>query len=571
MAFSGAAPSGILATDRRHGLSPRSFEAAGLGAVVTLLIAAPWLRPGYLFGTDWPGPRRFDWPAQVSSAAAAEISLAALSSLIGGEATGKVLVVAILFAAGALAYRAIPADSFAARAAAASLFVVNPFVYGRLHYGQLFLLAGYALLPWTATRLRALCASPSWINSLLLGVSVALVGVFTAHLVLVAAVMAVAVTAAYAVVADRRTFLAAVTPHLALSAVAALVLSSYWVVPFLLGKGSEAAVIAGTGGGELQAYRAVPDPALGLLPNLLGLYGFWAEASGRFTSMKDFVPAWPVILCAILAVCAAGVVSAWRGKDRSLRPWVAGLVAAGAVAVVLEAGVSSPLTSPPADWLDSHLALYRGMRDAGKWASLLALAYSQLLGLGVDAVLTRLAALRLPDSRLEWLHGAAVTALIAVPLFYGNGVLFGAHGEIRPSAYPTGWYQADHLVASDPGHARALFLPWHLYMSYSFVRNENNVIASPAPAFFSVPVLVSPDPEIPGTAPPANPDQQAVGELVRARPYGDWAGTLRARGIRYILLAHELDWQTYAFLDGAPGIEHVGLFQSIDVYRIASP
>src|SRR5437899_11502227 len=75
---------------------------------LTLLIAGPWLLPGYIFGTDWPGPRRFDFPTSVASSAPLSAGLAAVSWVIGGEVTGKLFVLSILFAAGALTYRSLP-------------------------------------------------------------------------------------------------------------------------------------------------------------------------------------------------------------------------------------------------------------------------------------------------------------------------------------------------------------------------------------------------------------------------------------------------------------------------------
>ena len=42
-----------------------------------------------------------------------------------------------------------------------------------------------------------------------------------------------------------------------------------------------------------------------------------------------------------------------------------------AIGFVLEMGVSQPQTAGLVTWLDSHFVLYRGMRDAGKWAALL--------------------------------------------------------------------------------------------------------------------------------------------------------------------------------------------------------
>src|SRR5260370_18627591 len=94
------------------------------------------------------------------------------------------------------------------------------------------------------------------------------------------------------------------------------------------------------------------------------------------------------------------------------------------------------------------------------------------------------------------------------------------HGELRPAQYPAGWYQADRLLLADPHPGRAVFLPWHLYLALSFVDNTNKVVASPAPSFFSIPVVISPNPEIPGIAAPGDPDQVAVSGLVTAAPSG---------------------------------------------------
>jgi hypothetical protein len=68
------------------------------------------------------------------------------------------------------------------------------------------------------------------------------------------------------------------------AACAALVISSYWIVPLLAGRGYEGSVISTTGEGAIAAYASVPDASLGLVPNLMGLFGFWAETTGRFTS-----------------------------------------------------------------------------------------------------------------------------------------------------------------------------------------------------------------------------------------------------------------------------------------------
>jgi hypothetical protein len=283
--------------------------------------------------------------------------------------------------------------------------------------------------------------------------------------------------------------------------------------------------------------------------------------------MKAFMPLWPTVLSILLVMAAFGAVWAFRQGRDQVGAWVAGLLIAAAIALVLESGVSSPVTRGLVTWLDATFPVYRGMRDAGKWAALLALVYSQLIALGTAAMLGWIRTRPMPKASTEWLGAVAASLLLALPLFYGNGLLFGMHGEIKPSQYPAGWYAADRALLADSHPARTLFLPWHEYMTYSFVRNQNSVVASPAPTFFSTPVVVDTNPELPGGAASTDPDQLAISELVKMGDQSGWAEVLAARNIKYVLLAREVDWKSYDYLDRQSDLTQVGDYGSIVLYR----
>jgi hypothetical protein len=206
------------------------------------------------------------------------------------------------------------------------------------------------------------------------------------------------------------------------------------------------------------------------------------------------------------------------------------------------------------------------MRDAAKWAALLALVYSQLVPLGVLAFSAWVHKSRTPKRR-ALAEGVILAFGLALPLYYGNGLLFGMHGQIRPSAYPAGWYAADRVLATDHTGGRAIFLPWHLYLSLSFVNNANRIIASPAPYFFSVPVVVSSNPEYPPISHPEDADQLTLSGLVASGGRADWASGLAARNVRYVLLAREVDWRRYSYLREQAGLELVGDYGSILLFR----
>src|ERR1700736_3439631 len=195
------------------------------------------------------------------------------------------------------------------------------------------------------------------------------------------------------------------------------------------------------------------------------------------------------------------------------------------------------------------------MRASGKWAAIPALVRARLVPLGVTVVIGAVRT-RVPSRCRRDLTLALVTGLaLALPLYYGNGLLFGMHGQVRPSQYPSGWYQADRLLLADPHPGRAVFLPWHLYLAMSFVDNTNKVVASPAPSFFSIPIVISPNPEIPGLAASGDPDQVAVSGLVTAAHAGDWGPILARHNIKYVLLAREVDWRGDSYFPDQRGLE----------------
>jgi hypothetical protein len=207
------------------------------------------------------------------------------------------------------------------------------------------------------------------------------------------------------------------------------------------------------------------------------------------------------------------------------------------------------------------------MRDAGKWAALLALVYSQLVALGAAAILEWLRKRERDNPKAEWFGFVATGLLVAFPLYYGNGLLYGMHDGILPSQYPPGWYSADRVLTADSHPGRTLFLPWHEYMAMPFIRNENAVVASPAPSFFSTPVLVSTDPEVAGIAPPNDPEQRAISVLVAAGSQGHWEQVLADHHIKYVLLARVVNWSSYVYLGDQPGLVLLGDYGSIVLYR----
>src|SRR5438094_5675025 len=103
----------------------RTFAPFGWAVSLSAVITGPWFGPGFIFGTDGPGPTHFTLPNELSSSAPISATLAMASFAIGAEVTGKALVIGSLLAAAILSYRCLPNRGFVASAAASAVYVVN--------------------------------------------------------------------------------------------------------------------------------------------------------------------------------------------------------------------------------------------------------------------------------------------------------------------------------------------------------------------------------------------------------------------------------------------------------------
>src|SRR5437879_5601246 len=167
-------------------------------AFLALLVTAPWLAPGYIFGTDWPGPRRLAFPNGLDSSDLLQLAFAVTGKVLSAEIAAKLVIFIILLLAAFTAYEALPLNGLAPRSIASLVYLLNPFVYGRLHYGQVFLLAGYAILPWVALRIRHLVIQPGRGTAVVAAASLTLLGTLDLHLLVPASLLVTALSITHA-------------------------------------------------------------------------------------------------------------------------------------------------------------------------------------------------------------------------------------------------------------------------------------------------------------------------------------------------------------------------------------
>jgi hypothetical protein len=422
------------------------------------------------------------------------------------------------------------------------LFTVNPFIYERMANGQLYVLMGYSLLPailaLAVRPLRSLVATAA-LGGLIFAVSVAL----SVHYLFIGLLLLMTVVLAHFALRQKRVVRAG-----AGIAGSGLALSMYWLIPAMRAIRTMQSHVTSL---DLSAFRTLSDPVWGLAVNVAGLYGFWRPGPPL---VKSHLSGWPFLLLAMLIVVGLGLHEMWghRPAGRALAlscgvlALVGGLLAAGAEGVAAGMYV----------WLFEHIPGFKVMREAEKFAALVALGYAAGFGAGAEAIvrpLTRKAPRVL-----------CVLCVAAIPLAYGYTELGGFDGYARPSQTPARWAAADRAMA--PG-ATALALPWQAYLQVPWFGNR--VVANPVQGYFDRPVISADDTEAGSiTTETSDPRslflQFCLSEGNRLTEFGRLLAPL---GIRYVILAKVPGAQSFAWLDRQHDMRRVFEAATIAVYE----
>jgi hypothetical protein len=157
----------------------------------------------------------------------------------------------------------------------------------------------------------------------------------------------------------------------------------------------------------------------------------------------------------------------------------------------------------------------------------------------------------------------AAAIVLAVPAAWGFG------GELRPVHLPPEWAQARAAVDKEPG--TVLALPWFQYYTLDLARDR--LTLGIAPYYFGGDVIAASDPRLTAEhreeiSDPRYPAIDGVVEAARdGRPVSD---ELAADGVRWVVLQHDVDWQSYTGVAEDPGLELVVSGPTLDLYRVTA-
>ncbi|WP_144206269.1 hypothetical protein [Mycobacterium tilburgii] len=387
--------------------------------LLTLLVAGPLLRPGYLLLRDAVStPRSYlsDTALGLTApprAAPQDFAVALASHVIDGGVVVKALLVLGLWLAGWGAARlvttALPDAGIAGRFVAVTLAVWNPYVAERLLQGHWSLLVGYGSLPWVAAAvLRLRFGGPGFFA---LAWWIALAGLTPTGLMLAATVGLACVAASGT---GRPRWLCA-TAVLGAGLVAALP----WLVAAATGPSMAGTKAASTLGVVAFAPRA--EPGLDTLGSLAGLGGIWNSEAVPSSRATLFAAVSTLVL---LSVVAAGLPTVLR--RRAVVPLLMLAAAAVLVPAALATGTGLHLLAAVVDAAPGLGVL----RDGQKWVALAVPGYT-LAGAGAVVTVRR------------WLPApadvaAALTCCLALIALLPDAA-WGVGGKVAAVHYPPGW------------------------------------------------------------------------------------------------------------------------------------
>ena len=473
------------------------------------------LQDGYLLQVDAVfGPRA----APIGRGFGAPVGLlqAAGVELVGGAWTGRLWALATLFLAGFAPMVVLRHAKWFAQAAAGVLGMLNPWVYDRFVEGQWGVLNAAAGLFLAVAAWEVLEDRPGLLPALVLGACAAAVAVLDPHALGPLAVLGLG-AALSARVWRRRALLAWAGASVAVAGI----LLAYPVASFFLddNRGGYSTVRQFTRA-DFTFFRSVSSDDVGLIPNLIGLYGYWGERVGRFPLANADAGWWPIAAAVVVAATLAG---AWVRRERA---W---LLLCGVVGLAISASTALPGGVDAATTLARHVPLVAAYREPQKWSELWLVAIVVLSASAVDALTRR---------GRPWIGPALAYALVLCSLFpAGVAQIRTVPSIVEPVEYPEYWsHTAQYLERAVPDGEQILVLPWHLYQPLDV--SEGRVVANPARVVFPGRLIVPQNLEIPGRFSEVSSRYDRIGAVIRRRGYRSCAvaRAIRREGVRWVLV-----------------------------------
>ncbi|MFA5108964.1 MAG: hypothetical protein WC458_00235 [Patescibacteria group bacterium] len=550
--------------------------------LVILAIVAPWLlHSGYLFLTDmaWGMNINLDW---TNVWFLFNLIIKGLSFIFSIAFLEKIFITGVLFLillGGRFFVKTVLARDWLESATGGpvssrglvfvlSLFALfNPFVYDRALYGQFSVLIAYGCLLFAGAYLFKAWQTLDFKNLRLAAVFSALVLLSALHFIFFLALFYLLFFILLFLKRREMIILKSIKKFwlaLLFSLVIVLLINANWLVALIFKASPLTSFVQqGITTQDLSAFQTAGKDGTETFTNVLLMSGFWGKEQFRYFDLTD-APGWQRSFILLTPLIFYGVYLSFRKRSRDEKIFSAGLIFIFSLAVSLAVGIKSPLTGGLTMFLYDHLPLYKGLREPQKLVAVIIPIYLFYLTLGVN---------RLKDFKLVKSHRRLSAVVLAVIIVTQTpSLLWGFNNQVKSTPYPADWYEVNSFLVNRATQSyscsdKILFLPWHMYLSFNWA---GKVIANPAPVFFTCPVISGTNMEYGGIYDNSqNYDSAAVAAWLRVQGK-DGSPVPAGSPIRYIILAKEVDWKKYGWLNDLSYLRLIKETATLLVYEIKS-
>jgi len=526
--------------------------------IVVLAIVLPlFLNKGYVFLIDFNfGPNVL---VDIFSSGFLTIAIINIFSLFHFYAFGEKLFIAAVILLVLLGGKKI-AESLSQNRwivfITSLFFLFNPFVYQRIMYGQIGVVAAFGLLCLALGYGLSYVKDRKDFDLYKWGIFTGLSFQFSPHFIFFSFI---AYGFIFSILLWKKMERRELQKIILVLLFFAVILNINWILGYFT-KHSQLDFKQRFNLNDLIAFQTAGKTGTEALGNVLMMSGFWAKDRGMYIDFTGAGGDWGVSFLLLSPIILLGLFLGLKNKESRLL--MLGLIFIFIISVILAVGIRLSVSREITYWLFHNVPFYKGLRESGKWISLIVIIYGILLALGLNQ-LSKYKIVR----ENKFLSAILISLLIVMQSPF---LLFGFNGQIKPVNYPKDWQEIDQYIISHKKDKECsdviLFLPWHLYMSFSWVNNR--LIVNPANSFFSCPVIQGTNMEWAGIYDNSgNRNGKIIKEWLEKKNEPNF---LKDRGlnVQYIILVKEVDWQEYEWLNNLSGLKLTKEMDTLRLYEI---
>ncbi|MFA6537731.1 MAG: hypothetical protein WCT18_05040 [Patescibacteria group bacterium] len=446
-----------------------------------------------------------------------------------------------------------------------SLFSLsNPFVYDRALYGQVGVLAAYGFLLLTASLLLEAWKNLDCKKIIFSAVSIAFCLMFAMNFIFFLGVFyLIFITALYFKNEEilKSKLGLKIAGSLLFSIAIIFLININWLLPIFLGSSSTVGFVKdGISTQDLMAFQTSGKTAVETIKNVIFMSGFWGKDQFRYVDLTK-VAGWGRSFFFLLPIIFYGIWLSFYKRSRNEKIFSGSLIFVYVLSILLAVGIKAPVAREISMFFYNHLPFYMGLREPQKWVAVIIPIYLFYLTFGV----VQISKFKIIEKN-KFLSGIILAGII---IMQAPGLLWGFGGQVKPTNYPPDWTEINNIILQETINKKdcqdkIIFLPWHMYMSFQWI---GKVVANPAPHFFSCPVISGTNMEWGGIYDNSqNLDGNKVGEWLKNEgetPIPQVSNDLP----KYIILAKEVDWQKYGWLNNLQNLEKIKETKTLILYE----